>query len=101
MAQPSLPLEEDLMMWLNFGAVFFQRLSLCCLILAVCMCGRLLWATEVPPFAPDARVTDEDVSTGEIIARASKGDADAQLKLGAMYTTGKGLPLDTTKAVIW
>jgi TPR repeat protein len=37
----------------------------------------------------------------QLQAKADKGDAEAQLKLGTMYATGKGVDLDYKKAVKW
>ncbi|MBI4623089.1 MAG: sel1 repeat family protein [Verrucomicrobia bacterium] len=36
-----------------------------------------------------------------LVERAQKGDADAQLHLGLMYATGRGVVRDSTEAVKW
>lgn len=40
-------------------------------------------------------------SLNSLRARAEKGDASAQFKLGFMYDVGKGVPQDHTEAVRW
>ena len=65
--------------------------------------NRLTWAililwlgTLLPMHAQESAADRRRID--DIKARADKGDAEAQIELSALYTTGNGVPKDLVKA---
>src|SRR5215475_2239351 len=55
-------------------------------------------AQPLPEFNPP---TPEQLPTQELVARAEKGDANAQFLLGRRYARGEGVKTDITQTVKW
>ena len=73
--------------------------------MVVLVLGLAFWLVRTqlnPAPASDAvNPTPADRQFSKLSAQASKGDAEAQLRLGKMYANGDGVIVDVTKAAKW
>jgi TPR repeat protein len=64
-----------------------------------CFCGT--WGADLIKGAAAMERGDSALAEAELTPLAEKGDKDAQVKLGAMYQYGYGVPVDYSRAFDW